>query len=178
MITILRLGHRQKRDERLSTHVGLAARALGADGITYSGEEDSGLLESVRSVTERWGGPFSVSYEKNWKKALENAKRKKFCIVHLTMYGMPLKKRISKIRKIKKTIVVVGSEKVPHEVYQKADYNISVTSQPHSELAALAIFLHELQKGKELDAKFRNAKLSIVPQERGKMVVEKGRKSR
>ena len=37
MIVVLRLGHRLKRDERLSTHVGLASRALGADKIIYSG---------------------------------------------------------------------------------------------------------------------------------------------
>jgi len=176
MIHVLRLGHRQKRDERLSTHVGLVSRALGASGITYSGEEDSGLLESVKSVRNRWGGRFEVSYEKSWKRAIDHAKKKKFCIVHLTMYGMPLKKKIGKIRKSRKILVVAGSEKVPYEVYKMADYNISITSQPHSEVAALAIFLHELQKGKELENKFPKAKLQIIPQEKGKKVVEKGKK--
>jgi tRNA (cytidine56-2'-O)-methyltransferase len=173
MIAVLRLGHRQKRDERLSTHVGLAARALGASEVIYSGEEDSGIIESVKNVTERWGGSFAARYEKSWKKAIESCKKKKFCIVHLTMYGLPLKKKIVKIRKAKKILVIVGSEKVPSEIYRLADYNISITSQPHSEVAALAIFLHELQKGKELEKKFRKAKLVIVPQERGKKVVEK-----
>jgi tRNA (cytidine56-2'-O)-methyltransferase len=176
MITVLRLGHRQKRDERLSTHVGLASRALGASEIIYSGEEDSGIIESVRNVTERWGGPFSVRYEKNWKKVIENYKKKKFCVCHLTMYGLPIKKKIVKIRKSKKILVIVGSEKVPWEVYRLADYNISVANQPHSEVAALAIFLHELQKGKELEKKFRKAKLRIEPMDRGKKVIEKGKK--
>lgn len=176
MITVLRLGHRQKRDERLSTHVGLASRALGCQEIIYSGEEDRGIIESIDSVTARWGGPFKTSYEKNWKKAIANYKKKKFSVVHLTMYGMPLKKKIAKIRKSKKVLIIVGSEKVPSEVYQMTDYNISVTNQPHSELAALSIFLHELQKGRELERKFKKAKLSIVPQERGKKVIEKGKR--
>ncbi len=176
MIKILRLGHRQKRDERLSTHVGLAARALGAGEVIYSGEEDRGIIESVNSVAKRWGGKFEVHYENNWKKVVENAKKKKFCIVHLTMYGTPLKKRMRKIRKNKNIMVVVGSEKVPYEMYQMADFNISVTNQPHSELAALAIFLHELQRGKELEKKFPKAKISIVSQEKGKMVLEKWKK--
>jgi tRNA (cytidine56-2'-O)-methyltransferase len=176
MIHVLRLGHRQKRDERLSTHVGLVSRALGASGITYSGEEDSGLLESIKSVRDRWGGKFEVGYEKSWKRAIDQAKKKKFCIVHLTMYGMPLKKKIGKIRKSRKILIIVGSEKVPYEVYKMADYNVSVTSQPHSEVAALAIFLHELQRGKELEKKFPKAKLQIIPQEKRKKVVEKGKK--
>ncbi len=176
MITVLRLGHRQKRDERISTHVGLVSRALGADEVIYSGEEDSGVLESINSVKNRWGGKLKISYEKNWKKVIKNAKKKKFCIVHLTMYGMPIKKKIAKIRKSKKIFLIVGSEKVLPEIYQAADFNISVTNQPHSEVAALAIFLHELQKGKELEKKFQKAKIHIVPQERGKKVLESRRK--
>jgi tRNA (cytidine56-2'-O)-methyltransferase len=176
MISILRLGHRQKRDERVSTHVGLCSRALGASEITYCGEEDAGIIESVRNVTARWGGPFSAKYEQSWKKAITSYKKRKFCICHLTMYGMPLKKKIAKIRKSKNVLVVVGSEKVPHEVYQLADYNIAVSSQPHSEVAALAIFLHELQKGKELDKKFKKAIINIEPMEKGKKIIEKGKK--
>ena len=51
MIIVLRMGHRQKRDERLSTHCGLVARALGADRIIYSGERDGKLLYSVNDVS-------------------------------------------------------------------------------------------------------------------------------
>jgi len=38
MIEILRLGHRKKRDARLSTHVALVSRAFGASKIYYSGQ--------------------------------------------------------------------------------------------------------------------------------------------
>ncbi len=173
MIIVLRLGHRVKRDERLSTHCGLSSRALGTNKIIFSGEHDEGLVNSVNGVSERWGGSFAASYESNWKKVISNYKKKKFALVHLTMYGLPLQKEIRKIRKKKNLLVIIGSEKVPGEVYQLADFNIAVGSQPHSEVAALSIFLHEYFSGKELDKKFSKAKIRIEPQERGKRVVER-----
>jgi len=174
MIIVLRLSHRPGRDERTSTHCGLVARALGADEIIYSGEEDSNMIENIKETAQRWGGKFSVSYEKSPRKAIEKYKRKRFLVVHLTMYGLPIQKQIRKIRKNKKVLVIVGSEKVPGEIYQMADMNIGVSNQPHSEVAALAVFLHEYFKGKELDKKFPKAKIKIVPQKVGKKVVEKG----
>ena len=68
--------------------------------------------------------------------------------------------------------MIVGSEKVPAEVYQLADYNIGITNQPHSEIAALSVFLHEYFKGKEFGKKFKKSQIKIVPQERGKKVLE------
>ena len=61
---------------------------------------------------------------------------------------------------------------MPPEIYALADSNIAVSSQPHSEVAALAVFLHEYFDGKELEKKFKNAKIRVVPQERGKKVEE------
>jgi len=173
MITILRIGHRKLRDARLSTHCGLVSRALGADEIIYSGEQDSQLIESIRDITKRWGGPFKVTYEENWRKIIKAYKKKGFSAVHLTMYGLPIEKKINELRKHKKILVIIGSEKVPGEVYILADYNIAVTNQPHSEVAALSIFLHEYFKGKELHKKFKNAKIKIIPSERGKNVIKK-----
>jgi len=172
MISVLRLGHRKVRDVRISTHCGLVARAFGANEIIYSGEEDKSLIERINDITMRWGGPFKVSYEKNWRGIIENAKRKGFLIVHLTMYGVPINKKISEIRKSKRLLIIIGGEKVPGEVYTLADYNISITNQPHSEVAALAVFLHEFYEGKELNKGFRNAKIRIVPQKKGKKVIE------
>jgi len=168
MIKILRLGHRKERDKRITTHVALAARALGADGFILSGERDDSVIESVRKVSKKWGGKFSAKYEKNWKKALRGFKGKR---VHLTMYGIPVQEAVVGLRSEKNILVVVGAEKVPREVYNWSDYNVSVTSQPHSEVAALAIFLHELAGGKELDLPFKGAKLAITPSARGKKVL-------
>jgi len=166
MITVLRLGHRRKRDARLSTHCGLAARALGANAIIYSGERDDRLLESVKKVSKNWGGKFKASYEKNWRKTIRGYGGAK---VHLTMYGLPIETKIAKIRGRGDVLVIIGGEKVPGEVYHSVDYNLAITNQPHSEVAALAIFLHEYFRGKELKRKF-GGRLKIVPQEHGKKI--------
>ncbi len=180
-IVVLRLGHRKKRDVRITAHCCLAARALLADEIVLSGEDDPSVLETVRKVVGNWGGKFKASYQKNWKNWLKKQKSSGSVIVHLTFYGLPLMNAVGEIRKKaanKKIVVVIGAEKVPSEVYKLADYNISVTNQPHSEVAALALFLHELSRGKELlesrqKKAFAKARLRIVPQARGKKVVNR-----
>ncbi|MEM7816215.1 MAG: tRNA (cytidine(56)-2'-O)-methyltransferase [Candidatus Aenigmatarchaeota archaeon] len=168
MIWVLRVGHRIDRDKRLSTHCGLVARAFGADKIIYSGQKDSKMEESINSVTRGWGGNFRIEHTESARKVINEWKGK---TVHLTMYGIPLRRKIRTIRKFKRLLVVIGGEKVPPEIYQECDWNISVTSQPHSEVAALAVFLHEYFSGKELDKSFKGAKRVVIPQERGKKVV-------
>ncbi len=172
MIFILRLGHRLPRDERITTHVALVARAFGADAIIYSGQHDSSLESSVSRIAKNWGGTFSIEYEKNYSQIIKKFKKDGFTIIHLTMYGMQLPEKISEIKKSDNVLVVVGAEQVPRDVYELADYNIAVTNQPHSEVAALAIFLDRFMNGRELekefDARFSSAKLKIKPTERGK----------
>ena len=172
-VKVLRLGHRRLRDKRVSTHCGLVARAFGADGIVYSGEHDEKLIESIEKVVSNWGGVFEVGYEKNWRKFLKNFNG---VIVHLTMYGLPFEEKMREVKekasKGKDVLVVIGGEKVPGEVYGLADFNLSVGSQPHSEIAALALFLDRFFAGKEFEKKF-DGRLTVVPQERGKKVIEK-----
>jgi len=169
-ISVLRLGHRIFRDQRISSHCALVARALGATELVYTGEKDSSLEDSVRKVVKNWGGSFKITYIKDHKELLREFRGK---IVHLTVYGTPFQKKIKEVKKQGNLLVIVGGEKVPPEVYQKADYNLSVGSQPHSEVAALGIFLHELQ-----GRKFKNfsGKLRIIPQERGKKLLTRKRK--
>ena len=57
-LSVLRLGHRRERDKRITSHLGLTARAFGADEVILSGEEDPSALETWNSVTERFGGNF------------------------------------------------------------------------------------------------------------------------
>jgi tRNA (cytidine56-2'-O)-methyltransferase len=166
MITVLRIGHRISRDKRITTHVFLTARALGADQGVLSGEKDDKILASIRKTTSNWGGDFSVDYVRDWKQYVKEAKSDGFKIIHLTMYGMPVQAQMSKI-KSNKVLIIVGSEKVAPEAYQLADFNIAVTNQPHSEVAALALFLDRYFKGRELNKKF-NGKIQIIPSERGK----------
>ncbi len=169
-VSVLRLGHRSERDKRITTHVCLVARALGADGAVVSGENASEIISTVEKIVAKWGGTFVARYDKNWRKILLDAKKKKQAIVHLTMYGERIQDKIGEMRKRKNVLVVVGAEKVPREVYDLADYNIGVTSQPHSEVAALSVFLHEYFQGKELRNGFEKAKLKIAPSARGKNV--------
>ena len=167
-VHVLRLGHRPSRDKRLSTHVILAARAFGASGATYSGARDPGLEESIGRVVSEWGGDFSFEYAESWRKAVSGWRGR---VVHLTMYGLPVPEVIPEIRgEGLDILVVVGGAKVPGEVYGLADWNVGVTSQPHSEVSALAVFLHELWEGGELGLAFPGARLRVVPQARGKRV--------
>lgn len=170
-LIILRYGHRDVRDYRVTSHCSLVARAFGAKEIIVCGDTDPSMKKSVDDITTRWGGPFKVSFEKDWKKTFAKLKKKGFVFVHLTMYGEILTQKEKEITKKQKICVIIGSQKVEREVYEKTDYNIAVTGQPHSEIAALAVFLDRIQEGKEMEKKFKKAKIRILPQERGKKVI-------
>jgi len=169
-IAILRYGHRDIRDYRVTSHCCLVARAFGAEKIIVEGNKDKSIKETVQGVNKNWGKGIEIEFTNSWKKTLKEYKKNGFFSVHLTMYGLPLQKEIAKIRKHKKILIIIGSQKVVGEVYRLADMNISVTQQPHSEIAALAVTLDKIQKGKELEKKFKGAKLRIVPQSHGKKV--------
>ncbi|HID43329.1 MAG TPA: tRNA (cytidine(56)-2'-O)-methyltransferase [Archaeoglobaceae archaeon] len=166
-VYVLRLGHRPERDKRISTHVALTARAFGADGIYFS-VKDGKLFRKIEEVKVRWGGNFFVEY-RNWKELLKNFEGLK---VHLTMYGVPLPDRIDEIKRAEKVIVVVGAEKVPPEVYDLCDMNVSIGNQPHSEVAALAIFLDRVLDRKVFRIEFPDARIKVIPSERGKKIEE------
>ena len=168
-IRVLRIGHRFVRDYRTLTHLCLVSRAFGAESI-FLEEIDDGLLEGVREVNEAWGGGFEVRKVPSWKSAINEAKKEGRKVVHLTMYGMPLQNKVIQMRSSNSFLVVVGGPKVPGDVYRAADFNIAVTSQPHSEIAALAVTLHELQSGEELKKEFGPSKMKIIPSEHGKRV--------
>ena len=163
----MRIGHRPQRDKRVTTHVALSSRALGAKGI-YIDTYDDVLEENVRSVVDRFGGDYSIKTGVSWKEAMRDFDG---VVVHLTMYGLTVNDAIPKIPKDKDIMIIVGAEKVPAEVYQRADFNVSVGNQPHSEIAALAIFLDRFTGGEALYSD-RHGKMTVVPNERGKTVVE------
>lgn len=169
-IRVLRIGHRYVRDDRTLTHLALVARAFGGEAI-YLQDADQELIKKIEDVNERWGGDFKVIIVERWESIIERERREGRCIVHLTMYGIPIMDRIDELRRNNKLLIVVGGPKVPSDVYKIADYNIAITSQPHSEIAALAIAMHEIQKGDELNKEFINQRLRIIPSERGKMLI-------
>jgi len=167
-VSVLRLGHRFSRDKRISTHLALTARAFGASEIIYDAR-DPEIEESVNSVVSSWGGDFRVAYTSDWRETVREFDGVR---VHLTMYGLKLDETISKIGKSNKNVlVVVGGAKVPKEMYELVDFNLSVGAQPHSEVAALAVFLDRFFEGNSLYADFEGGR-KIIPQACGKKIVE------
>ncbi|NLV12477.1 tRNA (cytidine(56)-2'-O)-methyltransferase [Haloarcula argentinensis] len=170
-VTVLRLGHRPGRDERMTTHVGLTARALGADKVVLANAARN-QADTVIDITDRFGGPFDVASTEEPKRLIRDFEGR---VVHLTMYGEPVQEVEADVREAHAEaplLVVVGAEKVPFEVYEHADWNVGVTNQPHSEVASLAVFLDRLFEGRELDREWENPDRVVVPQETGKRVVD------
>jgi tRNA (cytidine56-2'-O)-methyltransferase len=178
-VVVLRWGHRPRRDERLTTHVALTARALGASGLILSDTEDGKIKETVEKVAKNWGDPFFFEMGTPWKKAVKDWKAKGGIVVHLTAYGENIQTSdvLQRIKKFAKDIlVIVGSQKVPREFFSEAfsDFNVAIGNQPHSECASLAVFLDRLFEGEELRKSFEQAKIRIIPQKRGKKIVKNG----
>lgn len=176
---VLRWGHRPQRDSRLTAHVALTARALGATGMILSDVNDPRILETIEKVTENWGGRFFLEMGTPWRKVVKGWKTNGGMIVHLTAYGENLTSRL--IRRISESerdiLVIVGCQKVPKEFFSEdvSDFNVAIGNQPHSECSSLAIFLDRLSQGKALESSFENAKIRIVPQKRGKKIAERRR---
>jgi tRNA (cytidine56-2'-O)-methyltransferase len=174
---ILRLGHRVQRDQRITTHVALTARALGAEGMLLH-SDDSGIEKSISEVAQRWGGTFYVRRITNWKNEIRDWKENGGKVLHLTMYGINLPDVVNDIaaKKPENLLIVVGAEKVPPELYGLADWNVAVGNQPHSEVAALALVLDRLASAsgiEPLKTQFNGGEVEIVPKSRGKEVREK-----
>lgn len=172
----MRWGHRPQRDARLTSHVALAARALGASGFVLSDIVDKKLEETVEKVTENWGGKFFFEMGKTWKSVVRDWKAKGGIVVHLTVYGENIQTSpvLDRIRQTgKNVLVLVGSQKVLGAFFSDkvSDFNVAVGNQPHSECAALAVFLDRFFEGKELSKGFKKAKIKVVPQERGKKTI-------
>ncbi|MBZ6493579.1 tRNA (cytidine(56)-2'-O)-methyltransferase [Natrinema longum] len=170
-VAVLRLGHRPGRDDRMTTHVGLTARALGADRVVFP-DNAGQSLETVADITERFGGPFAAELTGSPQGLIRNWTGR---VVHLTMYGERVQDVEDEIRTAhgsdgEALLLVVGSEKVPFDVYEEADWNVGVTNQPHSEVAGLAVFLDRLFEGRELEQEWDDADRRVIPMETGKRV--------
>jgi tRNA (cytidine56-2'-O)-methyltransferase len=173
-VCVLRLGHRPLRDQRVTTHVALVSRAFGADEL-FLHPFDERIRETLEAVGERWGGSFPVQEVTSLQGFLRGWEG---IVVHLTMYGLPLGEVIPEIRRRRKEkdlLIVVGSEKVPREIYDWADYNVSITQQPHSEVSALAVFLDHLFEGRAFSKEFQG-RVRILPSPRSKKVLREGGK--
>jgi len=186
-VAVLRYGHRPGRDDRMTTHVGLTARALGADRVIFP-DNAGQSAETVRDITDRFGGPFAVELRADQKAIVRDFEG---VVVHLTMYGERVQDVETEIREAvglpdtgddadaegeptapRDLLVVVGGEKVPWALYERADFNVGVTNQPHSEVAGLAVFLDRLFEGEELEREWTDADREVMPEPTGKTVVD------
>jgi tRNA (cytidine56-2'-O)-methyltransferase len=121
---------------------------------------------------------FDIEIIQDWRSLIKSWKTNNGIIVHLTMYGINIEDITLDYEQERNILIIIGAGKVPKEVYFLADINIAVGNQPHSEIAALAIFLDRFFHGKELVYSFQDAKMKIVPSSRGKSVkIRKVKKS-
>ena len=169
VIEVVRIGQRVVRDDRVTTHVALVSRAFGAEKI-FMTEVNPEIKDTLEKINKTWGGNFIVEFIEKWKPVIKKKKEENFKIVHLSMYGESINDVQEKISEEENLLVVVGAEKVPREIYDLADYNVGVGSQPHSEISALAILLDRIQQGKQFEKAFPNAKRKIIPTKTGKNV--------
>jgi len=152
----------------MTTHVGLTARALGADRVLLTSSTQA--KATIEDITGRFGGPFEAELTDSPKATIRDWPGS---VVHLTMYGERVQDVEAEIRAAHESdpvLVVVGAEKVSFDVYEAADWNVGVTNQPHSEVAGLAVFLDRLFEGRELDREWVDADQRVVPMETGKRV--------
>lgn len=192
------MGHRVIRDQRVTTHVALTARAFGANKIVISGERDDGIITTIKRVCKEFGGDFEAEFTDDWRGYVEKWKKenmwrgeavrkaesweragkkiKSGAIIHLTMYGADIddakvgRELARKASSGANLLIVVGGAKVPSEMYHLANYNVAVGNQPHSEVAAVAVVLDRILGKKARNRKFMGGKLEIIPNPRGKTV--------
>ena len=177
-ITVLRWGHRF-RDQRVTAHLALVARAFGASRFILSDSEDEEVRRTVERIAASWGGRFAFEMGRSWRQVVREWRSIHGIIVHLTAYGENIETSdvIERIRTAgREVLVIVGSQKVPKEFFSSAvsDFNVAVGNQPHSEISSLAVFLDRFHEGKELAVEFNGAKMKIIPQEHGKKVFRLG----
>ena len=177
-LDILRLGYRRGRDPRITTHLALVGRALGADRFLLAGDDDEKMFDNVKSVNARFGGDMQCEHIKNpmsWLRRFvsEDAGDGEAGVaIHLTMYGEPFREAIPRIRRDRPVAIIVGGAKVPGDVYKLSQYNVAVGNQPHSEVAALALFLDAWYGEAASERNFDNARLIIEPSPDGKNVID------
>ncbi len=164
-VEVLRLGHRPGRDPRLTTHVLLTARAFGVE-VVHLEPPDDALARRVVDLARRFGGSFRVRGERSGRKLIQDWPGS---TLHLTMYGEDLDELRTRWTLEGPVLVVVGGPKVSREVYERATYNVAVTHQPHSEVAALAILLDRLLGTPQVERR-DGARIQVLPARRGKRV--------
>jgi tRNA (cytidine56-2'-O)-methyltransferase len=106
-----------------------------------------------------------VQFAKNYKEVLKSAA--KYPKLYLTRYGIPLQDKSYTLKTYKNLLLIVTLKEEVKAIHDLADFNISISSQPHCSAAAIAIFLHDFYNGRELAMHFENAQMKLIPKEHG-----------
>ena len=79
------------------------------------------------------------------------------------MYGESWRESLGENERNRPMVIVVGGTKVPGEVFSLAKYNISIGNQPHSEVAALGVFLESLIGQIDESKHFHGGDIQVIP---------------
>ena len=153
----------------------LVARAFGASSITFAPgpkANASGLVRYSSALNRKWGGRFSITFAKDWKRFI--SEKKNYVKIYLTRYGIPIKKVEYTLKTYKNILIIVSMSESVKSLYKACDFNVSITNQPHTSASAIAVFLHNFYNGRELAIRFENAAYKVVPSEHD-IHVEKAR---
>ena len=178
---VLRLGYRKGRDPRITTHLALVSRALGATNFLLAGHRAPKAVVHRSDVLEQllvFVACEHVEGAMGWLRRFtqhDAGDGEPGVAVHLTMYGEPYREVIPRIRRDRPVVVIVGGAKVPSDVFEYAQYNVAVGNQPHSEVAALALFMEGWYGQGGTERHFADARLVIEPSARGKSVIDHDR---
>ena len=164
MIAILVIG---KPNCEYCMDMGLAARAFGASSIIFTTPKNSRVVRYFKGLSARWGGNFNVEFTNDWRKELDV--KKNYKVVYLTRFGVPIRSVESILRTYKNLVVVVSTTDNKSAI-RRADFNVSISTQPHTNISAISVFLHEFYSGRELALHFENARYKVVPAARGMRV--------
>ncbi len=157
MITVLIIGEGSLENQK---DIGLASRAFGASSVIFTSRKSTRLIRYFKSISNKWGGKFEVRFEKDWDKVI--AEKRGYEKVYLTNYGAPISKMMYRIRTYKNILLIATLSEGMKKLGDMVDYKVSVTTQPHSSVSAIAVFLHVFFSGRELAIRFNNAKYKVI----------------
>ncbi len=169
MISVLVVG---KPGYALCVDLALAARAFGAQQIVFTTQRDAKLERHFKAIAAKWGGTFEVLFTRNWVGFV--GERRNYKSVYLTQFGLPFAKVAPMVKTYKNLVVIISTDGAKG-VINHSDFNVSISTQPHVTISALAIFLHEFFSGRELAMHFENARYKVEPSARSMKIVKTGR---
>ena len=165
MLTVLVIG---KPSYEKVTDLCLIARAFGASGIVFTSNDKKLAAKSqrfCRDICDKWGGSFSVSFTNSWKDYIKS--KRNYKTIYLTRYGIPIRQAEYALRTYKNMLIIVSFSEKIKELYDIADFNISITSQPHTMASSMTALLRTYYRDRELSMHFENAKYKIIPEQHG-----------